>query len=658
MNRFKSMFAAALVAATTAVVPAASAAVKVHVVAAGSSALFQATCLAAFNDLAVPLGNAGYFTKKSTATLHDTRPAAIPDELGNLWVVWGGNDGSGNPTDVWLDLSVDSTVGNRAFFAVDAAKNKGVQILLNSITTSTAPDTGVISTALFTGGVSPSNLPTAVFNALTTGGPGAGPVRVTAGFTDIRPEDATFATRRANTTLNTITYGGLGYGTSATTAVGTQIKSALSASAATPVAFALTGTDPISKKTVRPFTTIPIGASPIVFVTNRSNASGLGQGVAAKAPIYKNVTDFYVKSVSKTGVSTYTFPLVQLFGGYSACNGNSVAFTQADNKTPVNGGTFAVTVFVREPLSGTYNTVEFDTMRIFGGQKTPTTAGSPSKFTQEHSVNPALGLGAAGSSNDPMYLNCPTAGARLRGIGTGEVTNGGNSGTSPFGIAGGVLNTADSIGYAFFSFGNVSKLAGLGANAGYLTLDGVDPIFASYAGGDPGQPATSGGVPGQLPVCNVTNNGHVGGCTVGDVWNTSPHGPSFPNLRNGTYRAWSLLRVVAEPTDTDTPALISKAQDEVDTKLADFVPFATTTAGDPGLTVYREHFLLAGVKVTPSNGAVSGDTLGGGTEAGGDVGGLIQGPFSSAPPTPGPICNNAAASATVDVPFCYTHGQQ
>jgi hypothetical protein len=42
----------------------------------------------------------------------------------------------------------------------------------------------------------------------------------------------------------------------------------------------------------------------------------------------------------------------------------------------------------------------------------------------------------------------------------------------------GVLNVKDSVGYTFFSYGNVSKLTNSALNApyGYLTVNGVDPI--------------------------------------------------------------------------------------------------------------------------------------------------------------------------------------
>lgn len=40
----------------------------------------------------------------------------------------------------------------------------------------------------------------------------------------------------------------------------------------------------------------------------------------------------------------------------------------------------------------------------------------------------------------------------------------------------------DGIGYEFFSFGNVAPLIGLDK---YLSVDGVDPLYLTYASGDP-----------------------------------------------------------------------------------------------------------------------------------------------------------------------------
>jgi hypothetical protein len=83
------------------------------------------------------------------------------------------------------------------------------------------------------------------------------------------------------------------------------------------------------------------------------------------------------------------------------------------------------------------------------------------------------------------------------------------------------------------------------------------------------------------------------------------------------------------------------AQNYVDNDVADFVPFRACPLADPtcasssptdGLSVYRSHFTQSTVvgnngQATDANTFNNGNTLGGGTEAGGDEGGLIEGPF-------------------------------
>jgi hypothetical protein len=72
----------------------------------------------------------------------------------------------------------------------------------------------------------------------------------------------------------------------------------------------------------------------------------------------------------------------------------------------------------------------------------------------------------------------------MRAIGTGEMV-----GTA-------VKSTKDAIGYTFFSYGNVSPIAG-NPNYGYLTYQGVDPINLS---GSYTTPSTLGGLtyPGKV----------------------------------------------------------------------------------------------------------------------------------------------------------------
>ncbi|HXM02999.1 MAG TPA: hypothetical protein VN939_10380, partial [Chthoniobacterales bacterium] len=162
---------------------------------------------------------------------------------------------------------------------------------------------------------------------------------------------------------------------------------------------------------------------------------------------------------------------------------------------------------------------------------------------------------------------------------------------------------------------------------GYITLNNIDPIFASYgpqsstgAGFDPGQPASAGTLPAaaNLPAsCNGTFP-----CAENQIW---AGGLSFPNLRNGTYPSWSIVRLVSNGTGlTNAKALITKSQQFVVTSVPDYVPFTKTTAGgitDPGLLLVRSHYqeydgagTLLGA--APVNTPVA-------SEAGGDAGGEI-----------------------------------
>jgi ABC-type phosphate transport system substrate-binding protein len=380
-----------------------------------------------------------------------------------------------------------------------------------------------------------------------------GAATVTAAMTDIRPEDALFAQTRAVTALNTTTYAGLGYGTGAATQIGTQILGATSASggAATPVCFHLTGKDCINTTlSTVPTLTIPVGAAPITFIVNRT----AGGTLAGTQPLNIN-----------------TFSAQRLFSGQD-CEASAIDVI-------TNGGsTGPVHVVFREPLSGTMNTTEFTTFRI---KALPNNS-------QEVGVNPA-------TANPVAALPCTKGGGdRTRAIGTGN-------------LIGFVKATTDSIGYAFFSYGNVSSIAA-SPNYGYLTLNGVDPIGTSTLANQ------------QLPTC-------AGPCALAP--NTS-----FPNLRNGGYSAWSIYRVATDKatgtqvctggTQTQATknfcfasALIAAAQSTINSKVPDFVPFTPQADGDKGLLVFRSHFTQNGA---PHNGINNANHL----EGGGDEGGCIE----------------------------------
>ena len=217
-----------------------------------------------------------------------------------------------------------------------------------------------------------------------------------------------------------------------------------------------------------------------------------------------------------------------------------------------------VTTVQREPISGTMNTAEFTEFQAFG---------EGVEDSQENGV-----------TTNPLNQTCTAGGGkRTRAIGTGELVSS-------------VAAVPNSIGYAFFGYGNFSKIANM-TGYRYETVDGVDPIFSKYT-------------TGELPACTAP-------CPA------TP-GSSFPNLRNGTYKSWSVLRVVTDKVGanyTNTSNLVSATQANVNSTVPDFVPFHAV-GGDPGLLLYRSHYTQSGI--APNNG------LSGQTESGGDVGGCIE----------------------------------
>src|SRR5262249_31305802 len=147
---------------------------------------------------------------------------------------------------------------------------------------------------------------------------------------------------------------------------------------------------------------------------------------------------------------------------------------------------------LREPLSGTMNTMEFSIPRSASMQ-----LAAPSLASQEAGINLANACNAGVNCPNPLFLPGPRGSHRERGIGNGQVTNGVNNNT-----VGGVKDTANAVAYGFFSYGNVSKFTGAGGTVRYATVDGVDPFNPTGLYG----PYTFQGVnygPGQLPACNA-----------------------------------------------------------------------------------------------------------------------------------------------------------
>jgi len=419
----------------------------------------------------------------------------------------------------------------------------------------------------------------------------AGTLLVNAAASDIRPEDALFATCRANSKLGGGTDGlaGLGYGANASGVcakfgatladlVGSDIQSAYPGSTSTAhvLAFAITGKDPFTGTTVPAGTTVSVGASPVIFIVSRT-------GALAGAT---NITDDEAQTI---------------FSG-ADCDGSVVG-----------GAGGPVSVYLREPLSGTMNTTEYSVFRYW----------NVSGKSQETGV----------ASQNPLSHTCTAGGSRYRAIGTGESVKS-------------VLNSNanhgnDGIAYAFFSYGNISSIAN-NSSYGYLTLNGIDGIFHKYGASpsiDPGQPST----PGVLPAAANLPSSCAGAfpCPESKIWSGNL---SFPNLRNGSYRAWSNLRSITNgPTLSLLETLITGSQTYAVNSTPDFVPAIKVGSTDPGLPLLRSHYTQEGV--APVNISTGGDR-------GGDAGGCIltNSGTTTTSDTTTKLAQVAPGSACVQVP--------
>jgi hypothetical protein len=586
----KSLLGALLLSAAMSLAPVAYTQ-TVHVAGAAGSSQFLSAALGADQLALTEISNnvnngtwtpgqkaSFHWTAKNSANLIDTRDTLgrILPEVGNVFVVWiaDASDATGNTnvTDIWAVQALDATVAVREFSA-QLTTGSGAYLQLVPAVAGNL----VSPTSLWPDGKADVSLLTApsVSAAVGTSSTGVGDVHVNVALTDLRPEDALYATTRAIAKIDTVKYNGLGY-VGPTANIGAPIYTAAgTGTSATPVKFALSGkADPITKITVPAYTTIPVGASPLIFILNNGG-------------VYSPSTSNLI-----TGVGTKSFPLAHLFDGTTTADTHNPAFGGSGD-----GAGTPLTIFLREPLSAAMNIAEFSLFR---------SAGNTSDSQEVGVTNPTR------SPYNPLSLGTPGHGTRSRVLSTGEVV-----GSSKSGASYGLLGTSNSLGYIVFSFANAAKLATASFN--YLTLDGVDPL------------SIPGTVNQALPNGTVTSQAAV--------W---AGGPSFPNLRNGTYKAWSIERYLVPTalvgTDPYGPdALAQSEQDNVDSTSADFVPFYTTGGAD-GLSVYRSHFTQSGV--TGNNGAATsanefngGNTLGGSTESGGDIGGAIEGPFGITVPT-------------------------
>jgi hypothetical protein len=551
--------------------PATQTAPAPQVIAIGSSAIW------------LELGQASAATQgcswtiaKGTVLAYDSRVGSAPGtkENGAVWITWSPGTASGstcaNPdpltSTINLQMNTDSVVGNRCYFA-----NPRCTVYVP------AAEVGVSGANSLTG-FTDTALPASIQAALTPSGTYG--IAFNTAATDIRPEDAKFASLRLFTACGTpvVTgsqYLGLGYATG-TAGVGNTIEESTYAQGQAGASsqgsfhvfdFNLMGTDPINGNTLSgSYSVTSVGAVPVVVFVNPSNENGFGS--------------LLVSNVNRAVLAGY------LDGTYGRTS-DIVAGSAA-------GGTSGVpsTVFVREPLSGTYNTMEYaipNSVEFKSGQDLGLVAlnanpsgGSnllPANYCSAgaFSLNPldetasGLGRNVGASSGQP---------GRHRAIGTGDEVAA-------------TLATEDALGYSFWSAANFAKAT---ATTGkYLTVDGIDPLQESW---------TDGLIP-------TSGNGLLGNV-------------SFAHIKDGSYPIWSILRLVSDPgNQTAINNLVSAAANFLTPSQPDFVHASQ-------LQIVRSHFAPPGVTFPGCGGTKSAtgqpaNGTGTTTECGGDVGGSVYG---------------------------------
>jgi len=583
MNK-KALFAAALCLAIALLLSASASYAQVpQFVAAGSSAVFTETAIAAAtgdpitqsaprcSTAAAPHLWTSKTTGKNVAAGIDPRPG-IPAEPGNIWIVW---DQSPNPTTVCVFLSVDSIVGLRllhaaavgpTFSTVSLNNNLGV---LNNCNVALAGDSAI---PYFT---DTEALPIPICQVVQ----GA---TITSAFSDIRAEDGEFANFRATT---------LGW------AFGQAVQSAFNTASAQIQDFYINGHDPNTNVAVRATESVSIGAQVVLHTVN----TGIGT---------VNPGDFGNLFTNGGNVLSRTIDLIYAPAG----NGETLNHTvDVSGVRGVAGQSLNLTY--REPVSGTYNTFEFQMPHekgSDGSQEATFTSAVSNCFVPSGSQ--AFPVNTAANCHNPS-VQVSNSAVRARAIGTGQVVQ--------------VLsNSHNAMGYWFWSFSNGRDNGGTVPthNLRYLTVDGVDPLGAASP------------YNGQLPQCTGTINASNLVCPA----------LTFPGVVSGNYRNWNIVRLLVVKSSVDAArntfakAFVAEIQDINHQTINDLVPVSfcsvpnlvthTCTTVADGLTVFRSHYALPSQGADPVTGPwlsgnptvpVNGTPASALPESGGDMAGAI-----------------------------------
>jgi ABC-type phosphate transport system substrate-binding protein len=540
-----------------------------QIVAVGSSGAFGTAAVAAvvadpITGSAAPCGTNFWTGNTNVASGLDDREAGIPAEPGKIWIAWNGN-GTTTTTIICAYLTVDSVVGQRLFFSQHQSPITGGQV--NGVLQLSSSAVGAAGAGLVSYVTDNATLTSFVQESVNG-------QQFNVAFTDIRPEDAQYFNVRAQCSPADAEAQCLGYGPFP---VGTAVQSAYSINTGTGlqnsaqvIQYNINGDDPISEYPIPAFTTYPIGAQAVVHFYNATDTSAGGFG-----------------TLLPTNVNSHV--LAVTYAGFLGLT-TDISGTQGVTGKPLH-------VILREPTSGTMNTVEWQIFRAKGvdlSQEWNVRYGTNANCTTfTASPNPATYATpvTSGPCTNPLYLPGPSGSFRARAVGSGEEVSATNSANNP-----------NSIGYAFWSFANY----GGKTNLRYLKLDDVDPLSV----------ATFTGV---FPTCTGTANGSP---------SLTCEAVPLTNIQQGGYRNWNILRATvynsytAPATGPSITSFIESAQDSAEKTVFDLVPVvycanAGCSSKVNNLPVFKSHYVL------PSQGISAADGTHGEAEGGGDVLGAI-----------------------------------
>ncbi len=336
------------------------------------------------------------------AAMHDVRSSSIPLERGGLWVVW-----DATMTKVWCYLSTDSILATRGFFAVPRS-----QLLLDPALLTT-PGSNLEA------GLPPdaSALPSQIFNAINN-------APWDAIMTGNVPQ-TNWSENKKILSIPPKPPSKYGYGPAP---FKYEILGTNDDKYRTPVAFNITGTDPITGMPIPVYKITAMRKSVLVPFVNATNtgSGGIGSFISA----HHNVTEpCGTLSEGLSGAATTT----GLFG--------------------VTGPGNVLNVFLDDPLDSPWYQME-------------------SKLYVKCTAEKSQETGVAPPANNPLMLTNPGVSVRERVLGQGRAVNAVNA-------------TPDSVSYAIW---NCTIMSGVGT---YVTINNLNPFNGAWTGVLPDCTATA-----------------------------------------------------------------------------------------------------------------------------------------------------------------------